>query len=124
MNVYIFQDVSSIPSVGFVTESVCDFVVQESHAEAQDEAAISDDELPPGVDLSDPFFSEELGGSAGKSNGFLFLPSLGLGCVRGRLSVFRVPCRRVVFMNPMPRVKQGRPRKSRNRRKTKRGRSS
>ncbi|KAB5523647.1 hypothetical protein PHYPO_G00154970 [Pangasianodon hypophthalmus] len=34
-------------------------------AEAQDEAAISDDELPPDVDLNDPFFSEELGGSTG-----------------------------------------------------------
>ncbi|XP_060755080.1 ESF1 homolog [Neoarius graeffei] len=34
-------------------------------AEVQDEAAISDDELPPDVDLDDPFFSEELGGSTG-----------------------------------------------------------
>ncbi|XP_053471430.1 ESF1 homolog isoform X2 [Ictalurus furcatus] len=34
-------------------------------AEAQDETAISDDELPPDVDLDDPFFSEELGGATG-----------------------------------------------------------
>ncbi|KAF7689326.1 hypothetical protein HF521_012679 [Silurus meridionalis] len=34
-------------------------------AKAQDEAAISDDELPPDVDFNDPFFSEELAGSTG-----------------------------------------------------------
>ncbi|MCJ8748132.1 hypothetical protein PDJAM_G00161660, partial [Pangasius djambal] len=43
---------------------------------AQDEAAISDDELPPDVDLSDPFFSEELGGSTGQSQILLLLSSL------------------------------------------------
>ncbi|KAL6481845.1 hypothetical protein MHYP_G00099250 [Metynnis hypsauchen] len=35
--------------------------------DAEDEAAISDDELPPDVDLDDPFFSQELDGSAGAS---------------------------------------------------------
>ncbi|KAL7845459.1 hypothetical protein AOLI_G00236510 [Acnodon oligacanthus] len=35
--------------------------------DAEAEAAISDDELPPDVDLSDPFFSKELDGSAGAS---------------------------------------------------------
>ncbi|KAF4075412.1 hypothetical protein AMELA_G00234150 [Ameiurus melas] len=34
-------------------------------AEAQDETAISDDDLPPDVDLDDPFFSEEPGGATG-----------------------------------------------------------
>ncbi|KAG7316043.1 hypothetical protein KOW79_020909 [Hemibagrus wyckioides] len=33
--------------------------------EDQEKVAISDDELPPDVDLDDPFFSEELGGSTG-----------------------------------------------------------
>ncbi|KAK2818222.1 hypothetical protein Q7C36_022155 [Tachysurus vachellii] len=33
--------------------------------EAQEQAAISDDELPPDVDMDDPFFSEELGRSTG-----------------------------------------------------------
>ncbi|XP_053332917.1 ESF1 homolog [Clarias gariepinus] len=32
-------------------------------AEAHHDVAISDDELPPDVDLNDPFFSEDLGGS-------------------------------------------------------------
>ncbi|XP_017571978.2 ESF1 homolog [Pygocentrus nattereri] len=35
--------------------------------DAEAEAVISDDELPPDVDLNDPFFSEELDGSAGAS---------------------------------------------------------
>ncbi|XP_026869577.2 ESF1 homolog [Electrophorus electricus] len=35
-------------------------------AESESDVAVSDDELPPDVDLSDPFFSEELG-STGKS---------------------------------------------------------
>ncbi|XP_036413528.1 ESF1 homolog [Colossoma macropomum] len=35
--------------------------------DAEAEAAISDDELPPDVDLNDPFFSEELDGTAGAS---------------------------------------------------------
>lgn len=45
-------------------------------AEVQDETAISDDELPPDVDLDDPFFSEELGGATGQSQLFLVLSSL------------------------------------------------
>lgn len=40
--------------------------------EDQEKVAISDDELPPDVDLDDPFFSEELGGSTGQFQIFHF----------------------------------------------------
>lgn len=59
-------------------------------SEAQGEALISDDELPPGVDLDDAFFSEELGGAIGQSDA----PGLGVLSVLV-ISGFRIHCRRV-----------------------------